>query len=275
MVSNGIIEEIHDRRIPGVVASGIGSFSLSVPQGVDDTKAIDFDGSTEVLANTTENTIGIANIWSVNSWVKFDDFVGSQTWVQIRENTGSENRLDFSTNTSTNEADIAVYNSAGTRFKLYHITEAQMNVGNWVMLSVTWDGTTLRVYVDGADASPTITTDDAGTQTDTARRVTIGGFDTVPQRPLNGNIHSTAVWSVVLTVEIFNDIYNDGAGGVVDLRQVQGKYTQTEVDALKHLWRHGFNSGDIGEDLGNGTAIDIGDNAQNITAADIVTDSPI
>jgi len=248
----------------------------SVPQGVADTKALDLDGSTETLANDTQQAIGIANEWSIVVWLMKDDFDNGGRIFRFYKDGDNDSRIESTFNSGANEFQMWVYNTAGTRFKLYGIDDTTLSVDVWIMFAATWDGTNLTLYIDGSDVtgSANKATDDTGTQQDSSRRAIIGAFDSGAQASFGGRIHSTALWSVELSSDIVSDLYNGGAGGVVDFREAQGAYTSTEVTALQHYWRHGFNSSDIGEDLGNGTAIDVGTDASNVTSADIVTDSP-
>lgn len=248
----------------------------SVPQGVADLKALDFDGSTEYLANDTEQSIGIANAWTIGQWINFDTLgAANQSCIRIRSNSGNQNRIEIFWDASDN-LNINLQDGTPTLFKDYDYSSngGFSTSAGWQFFILTWDGSTLQLYTDGSPVSPSATpTDDSGTQSDSNRTINIanrdlGGFE------FNGQLHSTMLWGKALSSDTITDIYNGGAGGVVDLREVQGNYSQDDVDNLQHYWRHGFNSGDIGEDLGNGTAIDVGDNAANITAADIVDDYP-
>jgi len=249
----------------------------SIPQGVDDDKALDFDGSTEYLANDTEQSIGIANAWTVGQWLNFSTDFAKRIAFRLRANSGNTNRIEIAWAELTSLLNITLHDSAGTKFKDYkYNNDAGFSTGaGWEFFVLTWDGTTLTLYRDASViTADTLTTDNSGTMTDTNRTVNIANRD-IGGWEFSGRIHSTFMVSEALTSAIITDIYNGGAGGVVDLREVQGLWAQTQVDALEHYWRHGFNSGDIGEDLGNAsTLIDVGNNAANITSADIVTDSP-
>jgi len=245
------------------------------PPGAPDLKSIDFDGSTEYLRGAS-STLGIANVWTKSVWVMFDAHASTYSVLAMRGgNNNNRFQMDFIT-TGADFIRIWMYSSAGSRFKDWAIPATNAPVGVWTMWSHTWDGTNLKIYINGSEFTSPITknTDDSGTMSDTSRQVGIATLGDLSANFLNGKVHSTAMWSVVLTEEQLGVLHNSGEGALIDYREAQGAYTSTEVDAMEHYWRHGFNSGDIGEDLGNGTAIDVGDESANITAADIEDDYP-
>jgi len=251
------------------------------PSFPEQTVSIDFDGVDEVMRNTTDNPIGIANVWSIGVWAKTDTIDLEKVLLNIRA-VGSSNNgvlLDFSGDDpasqlpGTNSLVVRLKDSGNTTFKQQSWGSAFTATGVWRLILVTWDGTDLTVYYDGvdqgaADASPI---NNAGTMTDTSRSVYISstnsGFG-----DWDGRMHSIAVWDVDVGAAA-STIYNAGNGKGFDLGTDTGSYTFS--GDLQHWWRLGFDSGDLGKDSGiASTLIDVDANSVNITAADIVTDSP-
>lgn len=257
-----------------------GGAPLFIQPGTPDNFALDFDGSTEVLANITEQPIGIANVWTIAQWIKVDELNGDRRFIQINQDQtlpgGSANRILIH-HGALDHLRVFINSSVPGVIKHYNWTPSPLVVDEWKHLVVTWNGTLLKLYVDGSERTPSDKfVDNAGTMTDSNRRVHIGagadGSDNdYEDNFFKGDLHSTAILNVALDQANITQIFGNRAES--DLRYNFQHYNQAA--ALQHYYRHGFNSGDIGEDLGNAsTLIDVGDNAVGITAADIVEDSP-
>lgn len=169
-----------------------------------------------------------------------------------------------------------VLTRAGGDFKTYRYLESDLPINNWGTIVVTWDGSNLKLYVNGSFKTPTIISqDDAGTLiiNDGFILVSASIFTHPSSGPTwIGRIHSGAAWNKVLTSSEVTEIYNSAAPGEFDLRENSGNYVSSEN--LLHWWRLGLDPNRIGKDYGRGHPIDIMHDATNISASDIVTDSP-
>lgn len=228
-------------------------------------KSIDFNGVDEIMENTTENTIGIANAWSLMMWCKPTDTtftVDAPIFVLDNATDLSVMSTSHIGSAAGDPFEVVLFGSTGTLFKDYLYNNLLVGAV-WQQIVLTWNGTTLQLYKNASTVAPTSTpTNNAGTMTDTGRRVHIGdvGF-------WKGRMHSIALWSTALTAGNVTSIYNGGNGSAFDLSTVQGS-------SLQHWWKLG-KAGDIGGDSGIGTAINVNANSVNITEADdAVTDSP-
>lgn len=240
-------------------------------EGVADPNALEFDGggSFEML-RAEDNFVGIANEWSIAMWLKPD--TTNAGFMAISGAASNANLIDLS-RLSGQLFQAILRDSSGIVFKLYRWTGSSLPTGDWSHVVVTWDGSSLLLYVDSVETAPdTTTVDDAGTMADTSDRDvsiasrTYGGSDF-----FDGRIHSTAIFDVALDQDSITEIF-DGKGAF-DLRGDSGDYDQSAN--LQHYWRHGFNASAIGEDLGNAAIlIDVGAEAFNIDASDIVVDAP-
>lgn len=239
---------------------------LSLP-GTPDTKSLEFNTS-EALQEVNQ-TLSIANEWSILMWIKPLTAVDNREWFEVTS-PGNANKIFIHTNGATDpKFQIQLYNSSATEFKRYRWSSGVFSVGTWALVVVTWDGTDLLLYVDAQEHTVSLKTiDDSGTTTNATRTTLIGGGGL---DGFQGHLHSTAIFNTVLTQNSMDEIYQHRKS--FDLRHNFNGYTQR--DNLQHYWRHGFNASDIGEDLGFGSPkIDVGDNAINITADDIVEDAP-
>jgi len=231
--------------------------------------SVDFDGSTEFMANTTNNPLGIANIWSISLWYKAD-VNGFKNFFGVSNSANNINRIRIQNDSGTG-LQIQLWDSAGTERKSFSYA-GQLETGAWMNFLFTWDGTDLLAYKNGSLLTPVKNTDNANTMTATDRRVIVGVFNDLSQVKWDGPIHSIAVWDAEISAAA-SDIYNGGNGGGFDLGSNSGSYTFS--GDLQHWWRLGLDSSDIGKDSGlASTLIDVNANSENIDASDIVSDSP-
>ncbi len=246
---------------------------------LDVPRSCDFNGSDEYLRNDTQNTLGVANQFTLNAWIFPRDASGNQTYFNTRpdDSTGDENTIDLSiVPAGTNNPYRAeLRDSGGTVQKRFLF--GSYTGSAWTMLTMTFDGAAggdpLLVYEDGVDVtgSATLSIDNACTMSDSpGRRVwvfTNPGLTLLP----DGLCHKISLWSSVLSAAEITAIYNSGNGGDFDETSDSGSYVSSAN--LQHHWNF-RNIDSPGEDSGVGTAIDINADGQNIDETDIVTTVP-
>jgi len=244
-----------------------------VPQEV----SVDMDGGTEAFIKASEVDIGIANNWSLLSWNKRtgSDFTTGGCIFDIDALGNNNNTIGVRYLGAADTIRVLMRDSGGTTFKVFDWNNFQ-TLNQWISLLTTWDGTTLLLYIDGTDQAPTTkSTDNAGTMTSSDRELGLGartgGADTL--ECIN---HSAAIWDVTLSPDEVTAVYNSGNGGTFDLANNSGSYVSSAN--LLHWWRLGLDSdpvSDIGQDFGKHTTlINVMDDAVDITADDVVVDSP-
>lgn len=254
-----------DTNLVNIDASDIVDYDPTVI----DIKAIDFNGSDEQLLSTTEVSIGVANAWSIQVLIEPNDNSAAQMICQIKPLSGNFNRTNviLRPDLASGRLRVNFNNSAAGAIKTYDYNSV-FSVGVKVNFLATWDGTTLILYVDGvvktADSTPQ---DNSGTQTDGNRRIGVAA-GVAANNFFIGTIHSVSIWSVTLDQDAATELDNSGSPEDLD-HTVNGR---DYVDALNlaHYYRVGSDPDDFGKDFGTATAIDIGDSATNISAADIV-----
>jgi hypothetical protein len=231
-------------------------------------KAIDFDGIDEEMFNDTNQTLGIANEWSIQANYEPAALTNSMTMFSTRNATNQIllQCIGFSAN---DPLRITLRGTSGS-IKVYEWISVH-TIGVKVSMLFTWDGTDLLLYIDGILTAPSSTPGDTtGTMTDTARDISMGSTEGEPDSIsfFEGTIHSASMWDVVLTQAQVTVLENSGTPEAFNNLQDSGAYDASAN--LVHYWLLGFDSGDIGKDYGTGTPINVGDNSTNITAADIV-----
>ncbi len=240
-------------------------------------ESISFDGSTEVMGNANFNTLGVANTWSLMIWMRRSSASPGQISITRIFSSGfaagNDNaiRVESRGNTAGNALTVVTTNPAGGVIKNFRYEDASVvfTYDVWHQLILIWDGTDLSLYEDGVnrDAFASKINDNAGTMTDTARDVFFGRLtdDTGIHWP--GFLHTVALWDVDITSAVA-EIYNGGTASTFNLRDASFNAN------LKHWWRPGQDSNDLGKDSGKGTKIDVNVSSVNITSDDIVSESP-
>lgn len=233
-----------------------------------DTKALDL-ATNETLYNSSDNPIGIANAWSFQINTKPGSDSINMYLLRAEPVSGVNNRIavHLEGNVANDPFRVQILRANGNALKDFRWNSTYTS-GTKVSYIVTWDGTDLLMYVDGVlTTADTKISDFASPMSATDRRISVGSANGAVY--YTGTIHSTSLWDVALTQAEVTALQNGGSPQSFDNRFNLGGYTSK--DNLQHYWRHGGDASDIGRDFGQAaTLIDIGDNAINVTSADIV-----
>jgi hypothetical protein len=237
--------------------------------------SVDMNGTDENFINDGPNLMGFGNAFTYSQWVKVNvAFVGTDFWMSgIKTDLTANNRFELSRASAGGQPRFTFWDTAGTVIKDFTFPDNIPEVGTWVMMTFTWDGTDLKGYFDGVeDTNPTKSTDNAGSRADQAVQLGVGNASTAGNE-LPQNILYAAFWDVALSQAEITAIHNSGVGGDVDLSSDRGDYVSSSD--LQHWWRFGHNSADMGADSGNAsTLIDMGADSENLTNIDIVALAP-
>ena len=241
-------------------------------------ESVDLDGSTEFLANTTNNPLGIANAWTLSTVFKFDSFALGEAVITFPSAVAGDSFSSIAMATSgTLGLLVTVSDATGTptssNQKQWRWNDVVSNA-TWVNVVVKWDGVDLFMVVNGVDqgAPQTKFSDASITMADTARKVFIwADRSSVPAGA--GNFLYAALWDEVLTDAELLEAWNSGVAGAFDLGADSGNYASSAN--LQHWWRTCEDDADIGKDSGiASTLIDVLTNAVDISSADCVADVP-
>jgi hypothetical protein len=239
--------------------------------------SVDFDGTFgDLLQNTTEQPIGIANAWSIAMWWKPDvtAFATVNRLIHWRNAVvgGSQIQVDFRGTAGGDPIQIGIGGTVGGFIKLLEYGNI-VTQDAWNFDVITWNGTDLVLYHDGVVAAVTATlVDTTGTMSDAVGRSMTLGASVVGQSPLSANYHSVGAWDTVLGSAEQLELYNAGSGSAVDWSSNGTNYVSRAN--LVHWYRLGLNSSVIGYDSGlKGPLITL-DTAVGINAGDIVADAP-
>lgn len=265
--------------------------------------ALQFDGKNEYLENAFTQSIGIANLWTITIWIKpyetpsVFDVNGiplfrpdGKALLHIKGLTHKNEILIWGDRIkdSTSEEFIMVenWNTDGSRVRITRFNMAQKRK-EWRLFSCAWDGSNLIAWDNGfkiSDFSETVSgagsfiMEDPTTQSGHPRSLRIGVAYTGIAASLDGP--RVTSWSGLIgPVGVWNTVLGDFELGAItsgtfayDLASNSGTYTSSAN--LRHWWRLGADSADIGNDYSPvGEKINIGVNA-TVTGTNIVVDSP-
>jgi len=241
------------------------------------TQGVSVDFASPEYMRGAASTIGIADDWTIQvSFKATTTFAGVRNVVTVGD-LNAANHINLRYRDDAPFMGVSIRDSSATipLIKAYQWTNGPA-VGNWQTWTFTWNGTTgdvLSGYLDGVVKTPSVTgQDNTGTQTDISQKIAFAA-------DINGNnimdnviIHSVAIWNTPLDSSNITAVFNSGNIGGFDLLSDGGNYDQSS--ALKHWWRLGLDSTDIGKDEVVSGGIDMLAEANNITSDDIITDSP-
>lgn len=196
-----------------------------------------FNGTTdyiEVTNPTTPAELGITGALTVEAWVYLYSASGAQSvvekWSQTPSNQGGYAlRIDAS-----RRVQFALYGSSGT--VVGAVTgNTQLELNKWYQIAGVYDGTDVRVYVNGVvDGSPTnvSTPPTAGSS---KLRIAASGNGTVPNSGfLAGQIDEVRIWNVARTGRSINsDLFRNmiGSSNLVGYWQFNEGSGHTAFDA--------------------------------------------
>ena len=231
--------------------------------------AVDFDGTNDFLANTTAQSVGVTNTWSVVAWVRPDAVASIDTILSVYNGSTNANRIDVRLrgDVVSDPYEVTIFGSGGVLFKQYRYFDSP-GAGGWGHFATTWDGTTLLGYGSGLVETPTIITDDAVTQTATDRQVYIGEEIVVGGRKWDGRIGYVAIFNTVLSADEIRELAAHGLE--FDLRSAG--YVYASQASLVHFYRPGKDPNDLGNDWVSSGAIDL--TATSLSHADIKINTP-
>ena len=230
------------------------------------TKAVQMNNTGEFFLNSTDQSLGVGDVFTIISWISIDVIDQENTAIlcMMEDGIDSSNQVFFDI-ANAEQIRMILWNDSAGIFKYYKTTATPyVSVDTEYQLGMTWDGTNLKMWVNGSEETTlTKTTDNAGTVVATNRHIRAGN-------QLNGQYAKLSIWDAELDSASIVALYDSGNGNEHDDRVALGDYTETAN--LKHQYLFGNQvSPNIGEDFVDSGNINIEDNATGIADEDIVT----
>jgi fibronectin type 3 domain-containing protein len=179
----------HGTMVNGPVRTTTGRFG----------KTITFDGANDYITVPDANTLDLTNALTIEGWVNLA-VAGGGTWRTIAmKEQPSGLAYGLYANVDNNRPSGHVF----TTHELDARGSAQVAAGTWTHLATTYDGATLRMYVNGVQASSRAVT---GNVITTSAALRIGG-NSVWGEYLSGRIDELRIYRRVLSAaEIVADM---------------------------------------------------------------------
>jgi hypothetical protein len=167
--------------------------------------AASFDGTTGYVSAPTTGLPTANAVWSLEAWIKISALTA-----------GTQIIVNFGTWAVTRAAPHLAINSSGGAYcgTYFGDTAASGALGTtaWHHVMGTWDGTTLRCYVDGTQTA----TATPGALLVALHGMAIGSSETLTTTYFNGTIDEVAVYNTTLSAARVTAHYNAGLSTTTD-----------------------------------------------------------
>jgi len=179
------------------------------------TGAIIGDPNTAATFDGTSSTVSIGNPAGLN----FTGQITLTVWVKPTATDGLRDILAHGYQTSPNDAEVGLRVNAGDyetwswdgNNHLAGTTIPPQDIGAWVHLAGTYDGTTWRLYRNGIQVASTA--DTTGSLIVSSQGWAIGSAGDGTERFFSGNIDEPAIFNKALTPDQIQELYLLGAYG--------------------------------------------------------------
>jgi hypothetical protein len=188
-------------------------------------KALEFDGVDDCVAFVSQPS-SLANGFTFSAWVKRNaDTPGCQA---VFNNNQFFLRTQPEGENADNPFEVFVLLNDGS-VEPRAGSAVPSSLGQWLFVVVTWDKTTLNIYVDGVFKGSSVRTGNITPTTATAQ-IGQGQMGSTTDNSFNGIIDEAAIFNVPLVVEDIQTIMNQGLKqslGLVTAVDLSGKLTTT------------------------------------------------
>jgi hypothetical protein len=171
--------------------------------------ALSFDGVDDYVNLT--NQPPITNGFTFSAWVKRN---GDSPSCQVIFNNHQFFLRTMPENENSNNPFEAFVNLSDGSVEPRAQSNVASTIGQWFFVTVTWDKTTLKIYVNG-ELNGSSTRSGELTSTTVEARIGRGEQTNVNANPFNGLIDEVALFDVALEAEDIEAIMNGGLAGVI------------------------------------------------------------
>ena len=167
--------------------------------------AISFDGTNDLVNIIDANSLDLTNGMTLEAWVKPGNVTGYKT-VLCKEN--GTNNLAYALSANDNNSTVA-NQRPNTRIRIGSTTRtstgtAKLALNTWTHIASTYDGATLRFFINGTQVSATAAT---GNMVTTTNMLRIGGSPNLGTQYFAGLIDEVKIYNRALSqAEIQTDM---------------------------------------------------------------------
>ena len=168
-----------------------------------DSFALDFDGTNDYIDLGSNISQSFSEL-SISTWINVDSSASGAYDTIIRRGTWSSGAFELRNNASYAGLKFAIYPGTAN----VTTTGVTLNDGKWHHISVTYDGTNVKIYFDGSlNNSTTNGTGATGTST---QITTIAASDQGTSRYYEGKISNVSIYNSELSATQVTTLYNEG-----------------------------------------------------------------
>jgi len=166
--------------------------------------ALEFDGTDAYVSVPNSSSLQLTSALTMAGWIKADSW-GSGSAVDIIARKGEDNPNNYQLAITDGLSTLYLDDNDGIGYR----GDTLLNTGQWYHVAATWDGSTVRIYVDGVldNDPPDLHGDNISTDT---RAFYIGGRS--GNDLLDGTLDDCGIWDHALNAEEVQHIFNNGIG---------------------------------------------------------------
>jgi len=167
-------------------------------------KALDFDGTNDYVDCGHDASLDITSAISVGMWVYHNA-------VDVLQMYASKNEVFYFRVDATNKLTFRFYES-GVGWATAHTTAlAQIEVSTWYYVTATYNGTDVKIYVNGVEVY-TSDTDSGKTINTNINDLYISSGFGASVNEVNGKMDDVRIYDTAITAYYVKLLYNNGAG---------------------------------------------------------------
>lgn len=185
----------------------------------------DWDGTDDYAVTGIATNCQFTGNGSIVLWVNFDATDAGENSMMVQRGTDATT-WGIAFELEDNKPRFQIVHTEGGTHQHSLIGATTLNTGTWYHLAGVWDGTNLRIYVNGTEDSNSPSNVGAGTLRVNANdTITLGSLE-AGGREVDGKMDEIAIFDDVLTSTEINDIKDNGLTGAVSATTIQGATLQ-------------------------------------------------
>ena len=186
-------------------------YYISNPNWVDGIsgKCLDLDGSQEHVRCGNDSSLSVTTGFSVSAWIKPNAIV---SWSTILSKMGADDAHSaIYCYVSNSQIGLRLYDSTGAQKT---VTSSTISTNTWFHVVGTYDGSDMKLYINGALVDTELSVPTINTNTNDVR---VGGNERWTTEIFDGLIDEVRMYSVGLNASEANYLYKNPSGTNINL----------------------------------------------------------